>query len=201
MALGDNAYSRLVRWLKVLLPLSALALLSTLFLVSGRVIPEDSLPYAQVDLDQMARDQGITGPRYAGVTENGGAISLTAAAAKPDLTQPGHGTAQAITLRLDSADGRATTRLEAAQGTIDESRGEAVLEGAVRIATPDGGQITTERLEARLDQSRLAAPGPIRADMPFGQLQAGSMVLTPEDPAQQVVFNDGVKLIYRPQIP
>ena len=45
--------TRIVRWLRVLLPLAALAILSTLFLFSRRPEEDSRIPYAQVDLEQI----------------------------------------------------------------------------------------------------------------------------------------------------
>jgi lipopolysaccharide export system protein LptC len=49
MARAD-AHTRVVGWLKVALPLIALALLATLFLLADRIDPDDALPYAEVDV-------------------------------------------------------------------------------------------------------------------------------------------------------
>ena len=57
----DNLHSRLVGVLKVLLPLLALAILSTLFLVSRKINPEDAIPYADVDIEDRLRDPKMTG--------------------------------------------------------------------------------------------------------------------------------------------
>ena len=57
-----DGWSRLVAALKVLLPLAALAILSTLFLVSNRINPEDALPYADVDVEARLREPRITAP-------------------------------------------------------------------------------------------------------------------------------------------
>jgi len=76
--LDDNTYSRVVAWAKVLLPLLALALLSTLFLVARTVDPAQKLPFADIDVDAIAREQRIGAPKFNGVTKEGTAISLSA---------------------------------------------------------------------------------------------------------------------------
>ena len=50
--------TRTVRWLRVLLPLLALAMLSTLFLFSRGSDGESQIPYADVDAEAMARRAG-----------------------------------------------------------------------------------------------------------------------------------------------
>jgi lipopolysaccharide export system protein LptC len=66
-----NRYSRLVGGLKVVLPIAALGLLSTLFLLSDPPDPDRALPYAEVDVAQLARELRLTQPRLAGVLPTG----------------------------------------------------------------------------------------------------------------------------------
>ncbi|MGB3251218.1 MAG: hypothetical protein WBB13_18855, partial [Tabrizicola sp.] len=70
-----DRHTRLVGWLKVALPLTALAILSTLFLVARRIDPEAALPYAEVDVEDLAREPRMTAPTYAGTTEDGAALT------------------------------------------------------------------------------------------------------------------------------
>ena len=53
---ADNLHSRLVFWLKIALPLVALALLATLFLFGRPIRPEDAIPYASTDITDRAKD-------------------------------------------------------------------------------------------------------------------------------------------------
>lgn len=78
-----DKYSRLVLWLKVALPLAALAILSTLFLVAETLDPDAAIPYAEVDVEKILQDQGITRPTFGGVTNDGVAISIAAEAVRP----------------------------------------------------------------------------------------------------------------------
>ena len=56
MAAPDNLHSRIVGWLKVILPLSALALLSSVFLVARQGDFERTTPYSVRDLEEMASE-------------------------------------------------------------------------------------------------------------------------------------------------
>ena len=93
-----NLRSVVVAWLRVLLPLAALAILSTLFLLSRRPDPDAAIPYARIDAEARARDPRITAPSFAGVTSDGATIALTA-----DRATPGRdgGVAGADAPRLD----------------------------------------------------------------------------------------------------
>ncbi|TGN46479.1 hypothetical protein E4L95_19415, partial [Paracoccus liaowanqingii] len=75
--------TRIVRWLRVLLPLVALAMLSTMFLFSRRSDTESRIPYAEVEAEAAAREGRIVAPDYSAVTPDGARLSLRAAQATP----------------------------------------------------------------------------------------------------------------------
>ena len=81
----DDGYSALVAWLKTLLPIVALGLLSTIFLFSGKVDVTQSLPYAEHNVAEIIREQRITQPYFTGIASNGTEIALSAAYASPQV--------------------------------------------------------------------------------------------------------------------
>lgn len=195
----DNAYSRLVGGLKILLPLIALALLSTLFLFSRTIDPAEAIPYADLDIEQLAREPRIFAPRYAGVTQDGTAVLVEAETARPDPVVPGLLSAEGLHTLLETPDGQRTD-IVAQAAMIDNEAGRMELEGAVRILTPTGYEVLSERLNATLDQTFLESPGAITGTGPLGDFSAGRMVLEQqgESGTYVVVFNEGVNLIYQP---
>ena len=56
MAAAGIAYSRFVALAKVVLPLAALRLFATLFLIARQIDPDAAIPFAEVDVEQFARD-------------------------------------------------------------------------------------------------------------------------------------------------
>lgn len=89
--MATDRHTQIVGWLKVTLPLMALAILATLFLLADRIDPEAALPYAEVDVEGLAREPRMTAPTYAGTTSDGAALTLSANEARPDAdgTRPG----------------------------------------------------------------------------------------------------------------
>ena len=200
MAQSENLHSKVVVWAKVTLPLLALALLATLFLFSRKIDPTDAIPYAEVDVEERAREPRLTMPTYAGVTADGSALTIAAAEARPD-SAAGVGTATTIIGKLETPDG-ARVDLQAANGVLNTDEGLMSLGGGVTLTTTSGYFIQTQALLAKLDQTSLSSPGAITASTPMGQLQAGEMSLT-QDPKQAksylLVFKGHVKLLYTPQ--
>ena len=66
----DNLYSRLIAWLKVLLPLAALGIVAALFLTSRTIDPTAALTGAGIDVRELARDMRVRNPDYNTMTES-----------------------------------------------------------------------------------------------------------------------------------
>lgn len=194
LARRKGFHSKAVALAKVILPLLALALLSTLFMVSRSINPDDAIPFADVDVQDRVREPRMTAPTWSGVTRDGAALTVTAADARP---QSGGATATGVQARLETPDGQ-TTRFDAAQAELDQKAGTLQLSGGVRLQTPQGMQVETQALTALLDQTEVTAPGSITAKGPLGELTAGGMRLTNGDKGHVLLFQNGVKLIYLP---
>ena len=198
----DDFYSRMVAWLKVLLPLAALALLSTLFLFSRNIDPTTTIPFTTIDLTERARDERITAPEFAGVTEQGHRIAFNAASAKPDLETPSRASAETLDARIDLTSGAVIT-FTAKGGVIDDTADRATLTGDVVVKSSTGYVVHTDELISGMRAIQAETPGPITGTGPPGDFSAGKMVMTNmaepgKDPAIHLLFTEGVKLLYDP---
>lgn len=198
MARADR-HTRLVGWLKVILPLTALAILSMLFLVARRIDPDDALPYAEVDVEDLAREPRMTAPTYAGTTEDGAALTLSAEEARPAAEGA---PARASGLRLDLAtpDGE-TTKLLAATAVMDDTERQILLSGGVTVTTSTGYRLETTDVAAKLDRTGLESRAPVVATGPVGEIRADRMVIRQDNRtpgAYVLVFKGAVRLVYRP---
>ena len=193
MALGRT---RVVRWLRFLLPLAALAILSTLFLFSRNGGEESQIPYAEVDAQQMAQEPRVVAPQYAGVTDDGAELSLVARQAAPS---GGGGNAQELRLDWKRPDGLSADLTAPSAGVADGLIG---LTGGVRMTTSSGWQVDAPSVDAATDRSRISAGEGVEAVAPFGQIRADRMDLEPqgEDGSGAAVlnFSGSVRLIYQP---
>jgi len=203
MARFNNSYSRIVAWLKILLPLAALGIFSTLFLLARTVDPSQTLPIAGTGGGNLAEEQRIGAPNYSGVTSDGSAINLFAESARPDPKRPELVSLTKLQAKIETAGGNEID-IVAANGTVNTDVQEVTLDGGVLLTTADGYRIETQHLRALLDATELATDGPIVADGPLGRITAGDMTVTNTKDAQNgddflLVFKDGVKLVYTPQ--
>ena len=198
MAVTDR-YSRLVLWLKVALPLAALAILSTLFFAAETLDPEAAIPYAEVDVDRILSEQGVSGPTFGGVTETGVAIAMMADSVRPGETDT-QLQATNLVAGLDFPNG-GRVDVESTSGSVDSSNQVMTLFGGARLESSTGYVVETERLVASIRDGNVTAPDTVRATGPVGDLTAGSMEVSRSktDNTHLLVFKDGVRLIYQPK--
>lgn len=197
MTASDNLHSQVVGWAKVLLPLAALVLLSTLFLFARKNEEAESIPYAEITA--LAREQVITNPSFSGVSDTGAVIQIRADAARPDLEMPTRVTIDAPRLMLDAADGT-SLRVNAGAGMIDSAAGIAQMTGLARLITSNGYTMESSGLDADLETGTVTSHGQMAIQAPFGQLTAGQVVIhwAESGEGQQLQFTQGVKLVYEP---
>ena len=198
----DNTYSRIVSWAKIVLPLIALTLLSTLFMFSGRNPTGQTIPYSEVEIEDLASDPRITAPNYAGVTTHGTAVSVRANTARPDAQDSRLIRGEELMAHVETQSGLQVD-LASDQGVIRNDGRHTTLTGDVQATTSTGYHIQSQELIADMDGILLSTNTPVHAQAPFGVLDAGNMMLhqsDPENPGHVLVFNGGVKLIYTPQI-
>ncbi|WP_297771553.1 LPS export ABC transporter periplasmic protein LptC [uncultured Roseovarius sp.] len=200
MARADNTYSRVVAGMKVLLPLIALGLLSTMFLISRTVDPSKTVPVGEIDLEQRAQDMGATNPSFAGVTAEGDEIRFTADMARPGRENPERLIADEVSAQLRLAAGTVVD-ITARSAAFEQRALTAQLSGNVHIKTSTGYVIDTEQLDTKLDKLHARTPGPVTASGPLGDFSAQRMVLrnAPESGHPELIFTDGVKLLYQPR--
>jgi len=200
MALHDDLRSRIVSWLKIILPLTALGLLSTLFLFSRTVDTNRSIPTSRADLESRTGTQQITAPSFAGVTEDGHALTFVAQSAQIDPEQAERVLADNLVTQIDLLDG-ARIDITALAGNVHDGEGVAILTGDVVLTSSTGYRIETEQLTTRMREIAAESTAEITGEGPPGRLDAGKMSMTTDAQTGDVhlLFTNGVKLIYDPQ--
>lgn len=193
----DNLHTRVVVALKVTLPLVALAILSTLFLFSRGINPEDAIPYADVDIADRLAQPRMTGAGYSTMTGDGASLTLGAAEAVPEATG---GSARGLTGALETPDG-ARTEIAALSARLNDTERRIDLTDGVELRTSTGYVISAKGLGIGTDRTWLESQGGVAATGPLGQLTAGGLRLdqTGVNGPYLLVFKDGVRLLYQPK--
>ncbi|WP_300056862.1 hypothetical protein [uncultured Roseobacter sp.] len=196
---GDR-YSRTVAWLKVVLPLAALGILSTLFLLSRVIDPTEAIPFADTEVQDRLLNQQVTGPYYSGTSADGDQIAFVAEKVTSPNGLTGATQAEDVFVKIDMATGT-TINVTSDSALVNVANDLANLTGNVVITTSQGYVMTSQALSARVTVLNLRSPGTVLATTPGGDLVAGAMELSTEEsggPAQ-LVFTNGVKLVYQPK--
>jgi len=195
---GRDGHSRLVGWLKVALPLLALAILSSLFLVARTIDPEGAITFSEAELADRLREPRVTAPAFAGVTRDGATVTVTAAMAKP--ATEGGASAEEVRAQLETPDG-ARSVLTAGALALAQDGKTATLRGGVLLAHSLGYEFRTDSMVLDLDRTGAQSEGAVEGFGPLGRLTAGQMTLSQPEagrPDYLLVFNKGVSLIYQP---
>ena len=197
MAISESFYSRLVTWLKILLPLTALAILSTVFFLARAPDTERQLPFATPDGTPIDATELIANPSFSGVTSDGGAIRLEANEVRPVGEGLNSLVASELRGRIETPDGRIYTA-RASAGAIDLEARIATLSSPVNFDASSGLDVLAGDVSVRLDRIDIRSEQTALATTPFGRVTAGGFSVGMSDGGYLLVFNNGVELIYAP---
>lgn len=200
MAGFDNAYSRVVAVLKIVLPLVALGLMSTLFLFSRQPPQGEPSPFPDLAVLDLAREQRLGAPVYSGVTADGMTVTVAAKSLRPDPEIEDMILGVDFVARLQTPEGVAYD-ISARDGEFDRAAGVSVLRNDVQITSSTGYEMTMGAVSMDGEMSRLESLTPVEVTGPLGEIDAGRMTITrdPETGSQtRLVFSEGVKLLYVP---
>jgi lipopolysaccharide export system protein LptC len=194
---APNRYSTLIAWTKVVLPLIALALLSTLFLFSRTPNPENALPDANIDVAGLAQEQRLSRPRFAGTLIDGRAVTLNADTAVQQGANPN--LLHLTNVESDFALGDDENALVSSQeGDFDLARQMIELAGRVTILTTSGYQLLSDQVSVAMTTMNMISPGAVTLTGSGLMLEAGAMELTGSDGQALFSFTGGVRLLYDP---
>jgi len=203
MAAGPGFYSRVVVVLKVALPLLALGMLSTLFLIQ----PDDriggDLVFSRGDLAALGSGLRIRDAAFNGTTRGGDAFRFEAEEVVPDAAPPTRAAITALSGGIDFAAGP-TVEVRADRGDLDIPTQLLVLTGDVLIETSDGYRMRAERVELDLRAGTMQAGEPVATEGPLGRIDSQTVAVTPaagEGDARRILFGNGVRVVYDPPSP
>lgn len=198
MVRADNRYSRFVQRAKIVFPLVALGLLSTLFLFSRNLDPSQAIPFADIDVEKIAREQRLASPKFSGVTSDGSEISLTARSAVPDVDNPRNLSAEDVHAVLETEAGLVID-IRSEHAVYNGTTEDLELSDDVNIRTSTGFTLKTEKLIANTQETTVLGPVAVSGTGPDGTIRADSFEVRPKGASQLLVFKGRVKLVYKPQ--
>ncbi|MEL6677914.1 MAG: hypothetical protein AAFQ51_04340 [Pseudomonadota bacterium] len=170
---APEVYSRLIRLLRIALPLIAITLMSTMFLFSDR----DS-EFGDDFFEEIAREPaveaGVLAPRFSGLSDKEEPFVLNARFARPLPNDPTRYEMEEITGAFDRFDGEEIA-FTAEGGGYDEMEQILTLSGEITVESTDGYALRTRDAEAKLSESALLLPNGVSIDTPDGTITADRM--------------------------
>lgn len=190
------SYRRVARIIKVILPVTALAMMSVMFLAAKAPVSDLTLPYLD---DSQGGDApaGMRGARTTGISDTGSIIETTA-----DIVTLDGDFANLWGFDADITDrGGIASRVSSDQARATRDTSRIWLNGNAHLQTSQGIEVQSQAMEADFDRNQLRSPGQIDATAPFGTISAGKMDMQMADGSQnsRIVFSGGVEMLYQPQ--
>jgi len=192
-------YSRIVRAMKVALPLAAVALVAAIFL-SVRDRGDLTDLFTPEELATLGAGLKLDNPRFAGVTSKGEAFAVQADWALPDSAMPTVVELAHPRGEIELTDGRKLTA-SAQGGRLLRQEKKLVLEGDVVLDSSDGYHMETALVEFDLEGKAAHAPGPVSGTGPRGRITAGSLrAEAGDEPGEpgKIWFENRVRLVFIP---
>lgn len=190
-------HSRVVNLLRVLLPMTALALVGLVIAwphlmgnAGGLIVPV--LTPSQVDGADVMMMQG---PRYVGQTKGDDAYEVTASSAYLDPAKPNRIHLDRLAADIDSR-GQRDLRVMATSGIYNRNTENLDLSGGIELNTSDGYRFKTESAWLNLQRGRVIGRTPIAGSGPAGTLSADRFEV--QDGGDVLRFKGRVKVILYP---
>ena len=200
MAAGPGLHSRIVGVLKVGLPLVALGMLASIFLVQTDDRLGGNIVFSRGDIEALGEGLRITNPTFTGTTAGQDRFRFTAALVEPDAAPPERARITTLAGEVALHNGP-TVELEADTGDLHIPTERLDVAGNVRLRTSEGYRMVAEQATLDLEAGSLVAGNRVETTGPLGRIDSGSLTIQPaaaSGEARRFSFGNGVRLLYDP---
>jgi lipopolysaccharide export system protein LptC len=185
-----SGHDRIVRWLKILLPSAVGVVLAILTVAPLEKRGDVSFILDKKKVQTAHESMRVEAARYTGTDNKGQQFVMIANRA----VQPSSATPvvdiRGMSAKLDQPQG--PLLILANQGRYNIDTQKVAVDGPVKVAGPQGFQLSTSNVLVDLKQRQLASQGPAQGAMRLGQFQAGHIAADLDD--KVVVLNGGARL-------
>lgn len=195
MARSHSSYSRMVAWLKILLPLIALGVLGTVFLFNSEDSFEPGFTFSRADIETLDKGSFIKNPQINGITQKGEPFHLNADEIRP---QEGDNNLVVVTnldgeFRFESGD---WVKFIAESALMDVRAQTVRFASGGQLETSDGNMAEVASLLVHLATGEVSGIG-IVANGPLGQVSADNFRIESNDGENRVLwFENNVRMRY-----
>jgi len=190
-----NSYSRMVAWLKILLPLIALGVLGTVFLFNSKDSFEVGFTFSRADIETLEKGSFIKNPQINGITKKGEPFHLTADEIRPQ----GDNNNVVVITNLNAEflfDTGEWAKITSDSALMDVVAQTVWFENGGQLATSDGNIAVVETLHLLIASGELQGSG-IVANGPLGRISAENFRIESREGENRVLwFENNVKMRY-----
>ncbi|MCC7254214.1 LPS export ABC transporter periplasmic protein LptC [Hyphomicrobium sp.] len=187
----------LVRLLRVLFPVGALALLGVYGLSIAEkagIVGKETLPHIAIR-KILPEDLSMKNPRYEGFSKDGGSYVFTAKTARQDLTKPDVVKLDGIVGEVYQAD-KTRTDITAKSGVFYNAKGTLELYQQINVDSESGLKARLTRATIQTKEDLLTSNEPVLVEFPNGSVRSKQMTLRQK--AREATFVDEVAVVLTP---
>jgi len=188
-------YSHFVRTMKVVLPLSAFAIVAASMLFVLLYDADDALTVSFTSIERLDNDLRMVNPRFSGVDEERRPFLVTAAAAVQDAADP-----RTVTLETIQADMNLSeltwVSVQANEGVLDTEAEILQLEGDISVFSDSGYEFHTDRAQVRFDTRSVLSDSEVNAHGPLGTIRADAF--SAGNAGENIRFDGNVRMLIYP---
>ncbi len=195
MALSHTSYSRMVSWLKILLPLIALTVLGTVFLFNSEDSFEAGFTFSRADIETLESGSFIKNPQVNGITKKGEPFHLLADTIRPMDTDDSLFVITNLDVEFQFSTGT-WAKVTSGSALMDVSAQTVWFENGGQLETSDGNVAVVDTLHLLMGSGELQGSG-IVAEGPLGQVSAENFRIESNDGENRVLwFENNVRMRY-----
>ena len=170
-AMPGSSHDRVVRWLRMLLPMAIGALVAFLS-IAPMTIAGDMSFVLDKNKVQVAKERlRVTEALYRGEDSKGQPFALHAGSAVQATSKEPIVRLQDLSASLAMRDGPAMLRADRARYDMDKE--QVQVEGPVTYQSADGYRLVTRDVDVDLKSRTMASQGPVEGRMPLGTFSGG----------------------------
>lgn len=168
-------YSRFVSWMKIGLPLAAIAVLIAILVASGVLWPDDKIDVSYSEVAVKNDGLRMVSPRVTGLNQDGLPYTMTADTATQNPTTPNYVTLENIKaeMTLDEANGQ--INMKADRGLLDSDAHTLALQDNIDLFTSQGYEFHASQADINFKAGSLSSRQPVTGQGPLGTLSAETM--------------------------
>ena len=185
-----SAHDWLIKWTKIVLPSAVGVLVAVLALAPLDRKGDVSFILDKKKVENAPERMRVEQARYSGTDDKGQMFAIIASRAVQRSSDVPIVDITGIFARLALPQG--PVLIGANQGRYNLDSHRVTINGAVKVAGPNGYRLTTRDVTVDLKQRQLQSAGPVSGEMRLGQFQAGQ--LRADLDAKTVVLDHGARL-------